>query len=90
MVNDRRALILGYADCASYLVAYTRQPPGASSPLELVHGQGGQPLKFPSLCRAKQWWLEAGESHAWLVLSTPYDEMIGKESLGSDELPLVL
>ena len=90
MVNNRRALILGYADCASYLVAHTRQPPGATTPLELVKDQGGQPLKFPSLYRAKQWWLEAGESRAWLVLSTPYDEMIGKDSVGTDELPLVL
>lgn len=86
----KRALVISVADCGFYLAGYTEEPEGHSDTLALIRGADNRPKKFASLSQAKHWFVQQGEERAWLVMQTPYDEMIGKESVSSSELPLIL
>lgn len=86
----KRALIISVADCGFYLGGYTDGPEGQCESMDLVRDAVGQPKRFASLSQAKQWFEMQGEERAWLAMHTPYDEMIGKESVSTSEMPLAL
>lgn len=90
MIDKPRALVLSIADCAHYLVGYTDQEEGQCEAIDLVKAEDGRPKKFPSLYQAKRWLVAQGANKAWLVMETPYDEMIGREPAGKSEMPLPL
>lgn len=90
MTTQQRALVVSFADCGVYHVAYTEDPLGHTRDLQMVKGKDNRPLKFTSLYRAKRWWLKRGETKAWLAMQSPYDEMIGTETAGISEIPLPL
>ncbi len=86
----KRALVISIADQSFYLGGYTDEPEGQSETIDLVRDTKGRPKRFASLTQAKDWFEQQGAERAWLVMQTPYDEMIGNESLSSSELPMIL
>lgn len=92
MTPERRAVVLSFADCSHYLVGYTETPVGMADEIEVVRDEGGKARKFPSLYVAKRWLAEQGAEKAWLVMQTPYDEMVGRPEpdSGPGEIPLIL
>lgn len=90
MTPQQRALVVSFADCGVYHVAYTRDPLGETRDLQMVKGKDNRPLKFASLYRAKRWWHKRGETMAWLAMQSPYDEMAGLGTAGISEIPLPL
>lgn len=90
MNSSTRALIFSYSDCANYFVGTTLEPLGISEKVEYEKDGNGKLRKFPSLYRAKQHLIEMGFDKGWLVLQSPYDEMIGNERAQKSELPVLL
>lgn len=90
MNSSTRALIFSYSDCANYFVGTTLEPLGISNTVEYEKDRNGKLRKFPSLYRAKQHLIELGFDRGWLVLQSPYDEMIGNERAQKSELPFLL
>ncbi len=90
--DDARAVVLSFADCAHYLVGYTEAPVGWADEIDVVRDERGRAQKFPSLYAAKRWLAQQGADKAWLVMQTPYDEMVGRPEPeeGLSEIPLVL
>ncbi len=89
---ERRAVVLSFADCSHYLVGYTASPVGWAEEIDVVRDERGKAQKFPSLYAAKRWLARRGADKAWLVMQTPYDEMVGRPEPeeGMSEIPLVL
>lgn len=86
ITQSERALIFSYSDCTDYFVGTTREPEGATNATEFLKNTEGKLLKFPSLYRAKLALHQLGHTKAWLVMQSPYDEMIGNnEMTGKDE-----
>ncbi len=83
-----RALIFSYSDCAHYLAGTTQEPEGSSSAAQLLRNAEGKVAKFPSLFRAQEALKQLGYSNGWLVMQSPYDEMIGNEAAQKTELPI--
>ncbi|ROQ18600.1 MULTISPECIES: DUF6482 family protein [Marinimicrobium] len=90
--SERRAVVMSFADCAHYLVGYTETPVGWADEIEVVRDARGRAEKFPSLYAAKRWLAQHGADKAWLVMQTPYDEMVGRPTPEEtmSEIPLVL
>lgn len=86
----QRALIFSYSDCSNYFAGVTSEPEGSSDLAQLIKTADGKPQKFPSLYRAKVALQQLGHNRAWLVMASPYDEMIGNEVARKCEMPLVL
>lgn len=78
MTPERRAVVLSVADCAYYLVGYTDSPVGQAERIDLVRNDQGRASKFPSVYSVKCWLVNEGAERAWLVMQTPYDEMVGR------------
>lgn len=87
MANER-ALIFSYSDCAHYLAGITQEPQGLSNAAQLLRNDEGKIAKFPSIFRAQEALKKMGHSHGWLVMYSPYDEMIGNEAAQKTELPM--
>lgn len=89
---DRRAVVMSFAECTHYLVGYTETPVGWADEIDVVREAGGRAKKFPSLYAAKVWLAQQGANKAWLVMQTPYDEMVGRPEPeeAMSEIPLVL
>lgn len=86
IIRSRRALIFSYSDCSYYFAGTTHEPEGASNATEFLKNTEGKLLKFPSLYRAKLALHQLGHTKAWLVMQSPYDEMIGNDKMmGKDE-----
>lgn len=90
MSNTIRALIFSYSDCMHYYVGTTYEPQGSSSVVSFLRGANGKLQKFPSLYRAKLALINLGFTQGWLVMQSPYDEMIGNEPAQKAELFLPL
>ena len=89
MNSTTRALIFSYSDSLYYFAGTTEESEGNSNAVNYLKGADGKPQKFPSLYRAKQTLLNMGFVKGWLVMHSPYDEMIGNERAQKAELPLV-
>jgi Family of unknown function (DUF6482) len=89
MNSDTRALIFSFSDVLFYFVGTTVEPIGQSDAVTYLKDQDGRLKKFPSLFRAKQHFSELGFENGWLVMQSPYDEMIGNEAPQKAELPLL-
>jgi hypothetical protein len=89
MASATRALIFSYSDSLYYFAGTTEEPLGHSDHVNYVKGDDGKIKKFPSLYRAKQSLLDIGFEKGWLVMHSPYDEMIGNEPSQKAELPLI-
>ncbi len=90
MSTKPRALILSLTDCSHYLAAWGHEAQGEMPDWRVVQGQAGKPKRFPSLLAAKCWWAGQGKKEAWLVMQSPYDEMIGNQGPVLDEMKLVI
>jgi hypothetical protein len=86
----QRALIFSYSDCLHYFAGTTAEPEGSNQCATLLKNPDGKLQKFPSLYRAKLALQQLGYTKAWLVMQSPYDEMIGKEAARNCEMPLLL
>jgi len=89
MSANTRALIFSYSDSLYYFAGTTEEPLGKSDHVNYLKGDNGELKKFPSLYRAKQSLHEMGFDKGWLVMHSPYDEMIGNEQAQKSELPLI-
>ena len=89
MPANTRALIFRFSDSLYYFAGTTEEPLGQSDTIKYLKGDDGKPKKFPSLYRAKQGLLDMGFEKGWLVMHSPYDEMIGNEQAQKAELPLL-
>ncbi|HEY0892571.1 MAG TPA: DUF6482 family protein [Cellvibrio sp.] len=85
-----RALIFSYSDCVHYLAGITNEPEGQSALARLLKDDAGKLRKFPSLYRAQLALKEMGFERCWLVMHSPYDEMIGNGAAQKTELPMPL
>lgn len=85
-----RALIFSYSDCVHYLAGTTDEPEGQSDLAHLLKDDAGKLRKFPSLYRAQLALKEMGFERCWLVMHSPYDEMIGNDAAQKSELPMPL
>jgi len=85
-----RALIFSYSDCANYFAGTTEEPLGQSSATQLLKNSLGKPQKFPSLYAAQKALAALGYEQGWLVMHSPYDEMLGNETASLTEMPLNL
>ncbi|MFC3114517.1 DUF6482 family protein [Cellvibrio fontiphilus] len=83
-----RALIFSYSDCAHYHAGITQEPVGSTEAAQLLRNPEGKVAKFPSLFRAQQALKDLGYTRGWLVMQSPYDEMIGSEPAQKTELAL--
>lgn len=90
MTLDTRALIFSYSDCLHYLAGVTNEPEGQSELVRLLKNPEGKLRKFPSLYRAQLALKEMGFERCWLVMQSPYDEMIGNGAAQKAELPMPL
>ena len=63
-----------------YLAGITEETEGQSEAAQLFRDGAGKLRKFPSLYRAQQALKEMGFEHCWLVMHSPYDEIIGNEA----------
>lgn len=88
--GQSRALVFSFSDCAQYLVGFTEEPEGQSNRVQLLRDGNGKPQKFPSAYRAQETLKSMGFERAWLVMQSPYDEMIGNDGGLKCEMPLVL
>jgi hypothetical protein len=86
MNNTIRALIFSYSDCMYYYAGTTQEPQGNSSAVNFLKDANGKLQKFPSLYRAKLALINFGFAQGWLVMQSPYDEMIGNEPAQKAEL----
>jgi hypothetical protein len=86
MSDSTRALIFSYSDCMHYLVGTTQEPKGCSSAVTFLKDGHGKLQKYPSLYRAKLALINLGFTQGWLVMHSPYDEMIGHEPAQKTEL----
>ena len=84
-----RALVFSYSDSLHYFAGTTEEPEGVSDAVNYIKDADGKPRKFPSLDRAKRSLMEMGFDQGWLVMQSPYDEMVGNEQAQKSELPLV-
>lgn len=84
-----RALIFSYSDCTHYLTAITQEPEGQSNAAQLIKTAEGKLAKYPSVYRAKEAFKKLGFTHGWLVMHSPYDEMIGTDPAQKTEMPLL-
>lgn len=89
-VEQNRALVFSFSDCAQYFVGFTEEPEGQSNHVQLLRDGNGKPQKFPSAYRAQETLKSMGFERAWLVMQSPYDEMIGNDGGLKCEMPLVL
>ena len=89
MKPTTRALVFSYSDSLHYFAGTTEDQEGISDAVNYVKDADGKPQKFPSLDRAKRRLIEMGFDKGWLVMLSPYDEMIGNEKAQKSELPLV-
>lgn len=90
MSRNERALIFSMSDCASYLAGTTLEPEGLSDAVTMLRAPDGKIRKFPSAYRAQEALKEMGFERGWLVMQSPYDEMIGNvPAAQKTELPLV-
>lgn len=87
---NTRALIFSYSDCVHYLAGVTDEPEGRSENARLLKDTEGKLRKFPSLYRAQLALKEMGFDRCWLVMHSPYDEMIGNSAAQKTELPMPL
>lgn len=85
-----RALIFSYSDCIHYLAGVTDEPEGQSEFAQLLKDTEGQLRKFPSVYQAQLALKEMGFERCWLVMQSPYDEMIGNGAAQKTELPIPL
>lgn len=85
-----RALVFSFSDCTHYLVGFTQEPEGQSDAVQLLRDGEGKLQKFPSAYRAQETLKAMGFERAWLVMQSPYDEMIGNDRAQKCEMPLVL
>lgn len=90
MNASARALIFSYSDCIHYFAGVTNEPEGQSDFARLLKDTEGKLRKFPSLYRAQLALKEMGFNHCWLVMQSPYDEMIGNDVAQKAELPMPL
>lgn len=90
MNANTRALIFSYSDCVHYLAGITTEPEGCSDFAQLLKDDKGKPCKFPSLYRAQLALKAMGFNNCWLVMQSPYDEMIGDKAIQKAELPMPL
>ncbi len=86
MSHVNRALIFSYSDCMYYYAGTTHEPQGKSSAVSFLKDENGKLQKFPSLYRAKLALINLGFAQGWLVMQSPYDEMIGNEPAQKAEL----
>lgn len=89
MGANGRALIFSYSDSIHYFAGITHEPVGQSDAVNFLKDENGKLKKFPSLYRAKKSLLDMGFEKGWLVMHSPYDEMIGNERAQKAELPLL-
>jgi hypothetical protein len=90
MNSNARALIFSYSDCVHYLAGVTNEPEGQSDLALLLKDTEGKLRKFPSLYRAQLALKEMGFERCWLVMHSPYDEMVGGGIAQKAELPMPL
>lgn len=90
MKTNTRALILSYSDCVHYLAGVTNEPEGQNELVRLLKDDTGKLRKFPSLYRAQLALKAMGFERCWLVMHSPYDEMIGNGAALKSELPMPL
>jgi hypothetical protein len=90
MNASTRGLIFSYSDCVHYLAGTTDEPEGQSGLAQLLKDEAGKLRKFPSLYRAQLALKEMGFERCWLVMHSPYDEMIGNGAAQKSELPMPL
>lgn len=90
MNANARALIFSYSDCVHYLAGITNEPEGQSEFARFLKDEEGRLRKFPSLYRAQLALKEIGFERCWLVMHSPYDEMIGNGVAQKSELPMPL
>ncbi len=83
-----RALIFSYSDCRHYFAGTTDEPEGMSNAATFLKTADGKLRKFPSLYSAQNALLAMGYTQGWLVMHSPYDEMIGNEPARTCEMPL--
>lgn len=87
MNASTRGLIFSYSDCVHYLAGITDEPEGQSVLAQLLKDDAGKLRKFQSLYRAQLALKEMGFERCWLVMHSPYDEMIGNGTAQKSELP---
>jgi hypothetical protein len=90
MRGTNRALIFSYSDCVHYLAGVTDEPEGLSDRASLLKNADGKLRRFPSVYRAQLALKEMGFERCWLVMHSPYDEMIGNGAAQKSELPMPL
>lgn len=90
MNTSTRALIFSFSDCVHYLAGVTDEPEGQSELARLLKDETGKVRKFQSLYRAQLALKEMGFERCWLVMHSPYDEMIGNGAAQKSELLLPL
>ena len=90
MNASTRGLIFSYSDCVHYWAGTTDEPEGQSELAQLLKDEAGKLRKFPSLYRAQLALKEMGFERCWLVMHSPYDEMIGNGAAQKSELPMPL
>lgn len=86
MSANVRALIFSYSDCIHYYAGTTQEPQGLSADVSFLKDANGKLQKFQSLYRAKLALINLGFAQGWLVMQSPYDEMIGNEPAQKAEL----
>ena len=87
-MSSERALIFSFSDCTHYVAGITQEPEGSSNAAQLLKNTDGKVAKFPSVFRAQQALKQLGYTKGWLVMQSPYDEMIGNEAAQKTELPM--
>jgi len=85
---DQRALIFSYSDSMHYLAGVTHALNGRPEDASLLRDQQGHAIKFPSLISAEEALLSLGFERGWLVMNSPYDEMIGQGMARACEMPI--
>ena len=86
MKANIRALIFSYSNSLNYYAGSTEEPKGYSTIVSYLRDANGKLQKFPSLYRAKLALMNVGFTQGWLVMQSPYDEMIGSEPAQKAEL----
>ena len=81
-----RALIFSYSNSLYYYAGSTEEPNGLSSIVSYLRDANGKLQKFQSLYLAKVALINLGFTQGWLVMHSPYDEMIGNEPAQNAEL----
>lgn len=87
-MTSERAIIFSFSDCTHYLAGTTCEPEGMSEQVKLMRNDEGKVRKFPSAYSAQQALKQVGFSKAWMVMQSPYDEMIGAGAAPKTELPI--